>query len=585
MKNYLPAKFFMPWIVLTIIGAFLISNWASVPNRWTPTLISGLSLLYLAYCWNIVGGIIGELAFAHMVFWGIGAYGYILMARADRGFQLTFVLIVVLAAAFGWLLVRLGTALGLEGLFLTTFSLIVFEFIKAVVIGTKSIGGNEGLLYFNLDQDTASISGYIFIVLVLLAIGINSSILSSSLGRKWLAIKDDEIAAQATGIFGRREKVTAYVISGVLTSFGGAAQAYYLGYAQPDTSLGIGLLISVVIAVYLGGPGTRFGPLIGVLIIYTLDAFARDFSSSIKVSLYAQLFQYSIAIIIFGLLSLKKFQNFNLMNLIRGARKSLSKTKITETLEVNDAPIQSRDSLPVERTLGAEILHVEGIGKSFGGAHVLTDVSFSLREGEILGLIGPNGAGKTTLCNILTGVYKPNKGSLALGGVNLLPLSTPQRFHMGLGRTFQAARIFQSLTVEENIRISVPKDPHRVDELLKQFNLSGNLSTRGSEMFIRRLTEIARAIATKKKLLILDEPLAGLTPAQHQLVLESIKEVAASGTAVIIIEHLVPTVAPVCDRIVVLHNGSLIANGPASQVLNDEAVLDAYLGKSIVSEA
>lgn len=585
MKNVISTKFLMPWIAIASIGAFLIYSWSSVPNRWTPTLISGLTLLYLAYCWNIVGGIIGELAFAHMVFWGIGAYGYIFMARTEQGFQLTFVLIVILAASFGWLLVTLGTSLGLEGLFLTTFSLIVFEFIKAVVIGTKSIGGNEGLLYFNLDQDTANISGYIFIVLVLFAIGVNSTILSSSLGRKWLAIKDDETAAQATGIFGRREKILAYVISGVLTAFGGAAQAYYLGYAQPDTSLGIGLLISAVIAVYIGGPGTRFGPLIGVLVIYSLDAFARNLSSSIRVSLYAQLFQYSIAIIIFGLLSIKKFQNFNIVTLFRITRNKSNMTQIMKNFENVASEAQSGTSSSVERTLGAEILRVEGIGKSFGGAHVLTDVSFSLKAGEILGLIGPNGAGKTTLCNIITGVYKPDKGVVALDGVDLLPLSTPQRFNMGLGRTFQAARIFQSLTVEENIRISVPKNPKRVEELLKQFHLSGQLPTRGSEMFIRRLTEIARAIATEKKLLILDEPLAGLTPAQHQLVLESVKEVAAAGTAVIIIEHLIPTVAPVCDRLVVLHNGSLIANGPASQVLNDEAVVDAYLGKSNVSEA
>jgi len=103
-------------------------------------------------------------------------------------------------------------------------------------------------------------------------------------------------------------------------------------------------------------------------------------------------------------------------------------------------------------------------------------------------------------------------------------------------------------------------------------------------MFVRRLTEIARAIAQPKSVLIFDEPLAGLTPTQHHLVLESIKEVAATGTAVIIIEHLIPTVAPVCDRMIVLHNGALIADGPSAQVLNDEAVVGAYLGKSIGSE-
>jgi branched-chain amino acid transport system permease protein len=493
-----------------------------------------------------------------------------------------------LAAIFGGGMVYLASALGLEGLYLTTFTLIVFEFAKSVVIGTKSLGGNEGLLYFNFDENIARNSAYAFIALVLLAIGVNHAVLSSSLGLKWLAVKDDETAAAASGVFGRREKVTAYVISGALTTFGGAAQAFYLGYAQPDTSLGVGLLISAVIAVYIGGPGTLMGPLFGVIVIFGLDALARNLSSDIQVSLYAQVTQYSLAFVVFWVLSTKAFANFSLSSLIKNlfVKKAKFESSNESGLisdkheEIVKAPKAQASTSNLENAM-----EVTGITKNFGGARVLEGVTFSIKPGEIVGLIGPNGAGKTTLCNVIAGVYKPDTGDVTLGGVSLLPMSTPERFKFGVARTFQAARVFPSLTVEQNIRLTVKNQPERVAELLQQFGLPGKQDSKDSPMFVRRLTEIARAIASPKKVLILDEPLAGLTPTQHELVLKSVQAVAATGTAVIIVEHLIQTVAKVCDRLIVLSNGALIADGPAALVLKDELVVGAYLGKSMEQEA
>ena len=587
MKSSL-RRFILPWALLSAVGFLLIQNWSLVPDRWAPTVVSGLTLLYLAYTWNIVGGIIGELAFAHMVFWAIGAYGYIIAATSETNFQLSFLLIVLLAAIFGSGIVFLASSLGLEGLYLTTFTLIVFEFAKAVVIGTKSLGGNEGLLYFNFDENIARNSAFAFIALVLLAIGVNHLILSSSLGLKWLAVKDDETAAAASGIFGRREKTTAYVISGALTTFGGAAQAFYLGYAQPDTSLGVSLLISAVIAVYIGGPGTLFGPLFGVIVIFGLDALARNLSSNIQVSLYAQIIQYSLAFVVFWVLSTKAFANFSLSSLIKNL--FVKKAKFESS---NESGLKSDKHEEIAKAPKAQVgtsnlenaMEVTGITKNFGGARVLEGVTFSIKPGEIVGLIGPNGAGKTTLCNVIAGVYKPDTGEINLGGVSLLPMSTPERFKFGVARTFQAARVFPSLTVEQNIRLTVKNQPNRVAELLHEFNLPGKQDSKDSPMFVRRLTEIARAIASPKKVLILDEPLAGLTPTQHELVLKSVQAVAASGTAVIIVEHLIQTVAKVCDRLIVLSNGTLIADGPAAMVLKDEIVVGAYLGKSMEQEA
>jgi len=587
MKSNL-RRFILPWVVLAAVGFILIQNWSLVPDRWAPTVVSGLTLLYLAYTWNIVGGIIGELAFAHMVFWAIGAYGYIIAATSETNFQLSFLLIVLLAAIFGSGLVFLASSLGLEGLYLTTFTLIVFEFAKAVVIGTKSLGGNEGLLYFNFDENIARNSAFAFIVLVLLAIGVNHLILSSSLGLKWLAVKDDETAAAASGVFGRREKTTAYVISGALTTFGGAAQAFYLGYAQPETSLGVSLLISAVIAVYIGGPGTLFGPLFGFIVIFGLDAIARNLSSDIQVSLYAQIFQYSLAFVVFWVLSTKAFSNFSLSNLVKNLFRKKSQTGSAVEAEGNLAKPEETTKAPKTQASSSTLenaMEVIGITKNFGGARVLEGVSFTIKTGEIVGLIGPNGAGKTTLCNVIAGVYKPDTGEINLGGVSILNMSTPERFKFGVARTFQAARVFPSLTVEQNIRLTVKNQPNRVAELLHEFNLPGKQDSKDSPMFVRRLTEIARAIASPKKVLILDEPLAGLTPTQHELVLKSVQAVAASGTAVIIVEHLIQTVAKVCDRLIVLSNGVLIADGPAAMVLKDEIVVGAYLGKSMEQEA
>jgi branched-chain amino acid transport system permease protein len=567
-----------------LIGLLAMLAWPSVPRGLAPTLMTGLTLLFLAYAWNLVGGILGELSFAHMAFWAIGSYGLVLAGNAEQDMRLVVVACVAAAAALGWLIVTVAGALGLEGLYLATFTLIVFELARSLVTGVEQLGKNEGVVLLELTSpDTAA---YLSIGLVLVAFLANLLVLRSTLGRRWLAIKDDIVAAEAVGIFARREKALAYALSAGLTALGGALQAYYVGYAQPETSLGIALLVSAVLAVFVGGPGTLFGPLIGTIIVYGLSAIATNVSTSLDVSLYAQILQYAVAFAIFWFLSLSKSPRIGILNIVRAllarSRAVPPEPGAPEPATVAPLPLRvtSRADGPGAGAHGPVALRIDHVSKRFGGVRVLEDVAFDVRAGEIVGLMGPNGAGKTTLCNIITGVNRPDSGRVLAVDEDLRPYSTPQRFHRGVARTFQAARLFPSLSIANNIAVAVPGGSQRAEELLNKFELDGQTSSLNAPMFVRRLTEVARALGGSPRVLILDEPLAGLTHAQHELILNAVKEVAEEGTAVLLIEHLIQAVAPVCDRLVAMADGRVIADGPPDEVVRDEAVVDAYLGRA-----
>ncbi|HEY8480298.1 MAG TPA: ATP-binding cassette domain-containing protein [Spirillospora sp.] len=582
------------WLALVLGGVLLAVSWPGLSGGLAPTVMSGLFLLFLAYAWNLVGGILGELSLSTMVFWAIGAYGLVLAGNADHDLRLAALAGAAAAALLGWLIVAVAGMLGLRGLYLAVFTLIIYEIARAGVVGVEALGRNEGVILTRLTG--ADTSAYLMIALVVLAIGVNMAVLGSRMGKRWLAVRDDVVAAEAVGVFSGRDKALAYALSAGLTALGGAVHAYYLGYAQPDTALGIELLIAALLAVYIGGPGTVLGPLLGTVLVYGLSAVATSMSTSVDVTLYAQLLQYGIAFAIIWSLSLGRVSRVGLVSALSALARRLSRhgTRHASSTEVPSpgppparpgpasghggaAPSSPAATASVTQGPGEEVLRVEGVSKRFGGVLVLDDVTLTLRPGEIVGLMGPNGAGKTTLCNVITGVVTPDRGTVRLHGRDLTGLSTPERFHRGVARTFQAPRLFRSLNVADNVRLGAPGRPERVAELLETYGLDGGMPAEDAPTFVRRLAEVARAVATDKDVLVLDEPLAGLTPAQHETILSGLREVAAAGTAVVLIEHLIQTVAPVCDRLVVLADGAIIADGEPSAVLRDDRVVDAYL--------
>jgi branched-chain amino acid transport system ATP-binding protein len=238
------------------------------------------------------------------------------------------------------------------------------------------------------------------------------------------------------------------------------------------------------------------------------------------------------------------------------------------------------------------LLEVSNLNKHFGGLQVLQGVSFQLREGEILGLIGPNGAGKSTMFNVITGVYQPDEGTIMFQGKSLVGLKPHRVCRRGVARTFQLVRICPTMTVLENVLVGAiygrsggkKKALDEALECLALLNLSEAKDTISAHLTYsdRRLIEIARAIAARPGLALLDEPLAGLNPAETEKIMEVIQNIRTTrGISIIWIEHKMDAVFNLCDRIVVLDYGKKIAEGDSKEIATNKKVVEAYLGEPL----
>ena len=238
-------------------------------------------------------------------------------------------------------------------------------------------------------------------------------------------------------------------------------------------------------------------------------------------------------------------------------------------------------------TPGDAILEVRDVTRRFGGLVANKDVSFDVRRGEILGLIGPNGAGKSTMFNLIAGAFPPSSGSIRFEGREITGLNGPQRCRLGIARTFQVPRSFDSMTVEENVMVGAllrhPNTRRARDaarDTLHFAGLGARVGSPAAELTPpeKRRLEMARAMVTKPRLLLLDEVMTGLTPAEAQLGVELIRSVREQGITVVMVEHVMQIVMSIVDRAVVLNLGQILASGLPGEVVRDPGVIAAYLG-------
>ncbi len=241
------------------------------------------------------------------------------------------------------------------------------------------------------------------------------------------------------------------------------------------------------------------------------------------------------------------------------------------------------------------ILQVQGVTKRFGGLQALTQVTFDLPEGQILGLIGPNGAGKTTLFNVIDGVYKPEEGRIIFDGHDVTGKKPYHLARLGLARTHQIVRPLNELSVRENVMVgacfghanaNLKKAAAIADEVMEFVGLAEKAEQLAGSLNVaqKKRLEMARAIASHPKLLLLDEVLAGLNPSEIAKMVETVKAIRDRGITIIMIEHVMSAIMNVSDRILVLDFGKLIAEGTPEEIANNERVIQAYLGDPKLAE-
>ena len=239
------------------------------------------------------------------------------------------------------------------------------------------------------------------------------------------------------------------------------------------------------------------------------------------------------------------------------------------------------------------LLKVEGVNKRFRGLLAVDRLTFEVPEGGIFAVIGPNGAGKTTLFNMIAGVFPPDNGTIAFAGERIEGLTPDKICRRGIGRTFQLVRPFPALSVEDNVIVGALLHRHRVDaarshahEVLRRLDLYEKRAQRAASLTLpdRKRLEVARALATDPKLLLLDEVMAGLRPTETDRIIAILKELnRETGLTILLIEHVMRAVMALASHILVLHHGAAIAQGAPADVVRDRAVIDSYLGAEAVS--
>jgi branched-chain amino acid transport system permease protein len=392
-----------------------------------------------------------------------------------------------------------------------------------------------------------------------------------------MAIRQNELAAEAAGIDARTWKMRALVASGAMAAAAGGLYACVLLVVTPDSVFGVLVSAQALVVTLFGGVATVWGPVIGAAILIPLAESLNAELGNIIPGIQGVV--YGAAIIIIMLASPD--------GLFWTIRDRFFRRALPEPAPL--VPVPAAQRIPANiRQSGAELLRVERLSRSFGGLRAVSEVSFSVAKGEILGIIGPNGAGKTTLFNLLNGVLPADDGRATLAGETMLGRKVHQVCRMGVGRTFQVVRSFPRLPLLDNVVVGAYgaglPDHAAVDaavSALARVGLHRQAGTPAGQLTNKqlRLMELARALAGSPRLLLLDETLAGLGRDECDEVLDVLARLRTDGMTIAIIEHTMHAMMRIADRFVVLDHGRVLASGLPREVVENHTVIEAYLGK------
>lgn len=563
------------WIVaISMLCTALVPLYA---GTYTVSFVFTLLIAFiLAQSWDWIGGQMGYINLGHYAFYGIGAYATAILMVGGVSFPVAFGL-----AAVAPLIAALVVGVPLFRLKGDYFAFATLSILPLCQI-----------LAYNLDFITHGANGiplppnyvlypayYLAIAVSIVAFVLTIVLVRSRFGFALRAIRNDEQAAAMSGINLLPTKLAVLTLSSVFAGFAGAIQTWQIGYLDPTTAFGLEVGLVPIAMVLLGGSGLLLGPFFGVLVLGSAHHFLLVRLPVLQTAVYGAVILLVGRFLPRGLLSLFSPPDR------QSATDRSAEVSISDTVEL---PLEKSESTYRGDT---PVFACENLTMEFGGNKALSGLTLQVRKAEIVGLVGPNGSGKTTLFNCLTKVFEPTAGTMFFEGHALTGLRTDQISRFGVGRTYQIPRPYSDLTVEENVvipmlfrekGIGVTEARRQAYSFLSFAGLENKRNARADTLSLqeKKLLEFARALACKPKLLLVDEVASGLTPTEIRHFVGLLRKIRDDfGITIIWVEHIFWALAEVVDRLIVLENGSVLADGPLHELMRDERVLDAYLGR------
>jgi len=563
----------------------LVGNdyWTLIATRaaiyWV--LVSGL---------NLIIGFAGQLAIGYVALLLVGAYTTSVLTSGNLGFTLPTLAAFGVAGCFGAVF---GVVVGLPALRLRTFYFAITTLGFATIVTQIALawqdvtGGGIGISGPEMPEPFDTRMGFhlLCVTAASLCTWMTLNVASSRFGRSLVAVRDADVAAEAVGISKPRLLVSIFLFAGAVAAIAGGLFASLQTYITPE-AFSFDLSLLFFIAVLIGGRGSVIGPLIGTIVLTILPEIAAPLAAW-STFLYAALLLVIVLVIPGGIADL----------LDAASRRPLPAERVVApdpaALAALMAGREAASSTPMVLT---------GVKLRFGGLKALDGVDLTVTPGEVHGLIGPNGSGKTTTLNVISGYYRPQEGSVAIAGRELLGDGPETRASRGIARTFQTPRIVGEETVLENVMIggtalgranlaeallSLPRN--RADEArlradarlaLRAVGLEGLDDAQAGRLQHSelRFMEIARALMIRPAFLLLDEPAAGLSVQEIERLGFLVSSLAGHGVGVLLVEHHADLIFDVCERITVLNLGRVLAAGTPAEIRSHKEVVSAYLG-------
>jgi branched-chain amino acid transport system permease protein len=528
---------------------------------------------------TVVLGYTGQINLAQASFFGLGAYAVGLgTVVLGLNFWLALLIGIGVATVAGFVLGLTTLRLGGHYLAMITISFQqIFDLVLVnwadVTRGPDGISGiaRPSLFGYTLSDDRA----YLLLCAAVLYVSIFLVwwLPQTRIGRAMRAVRENELAAEVTGVHTLKVKVIAFTLSATLAGTGGALFAAGFAYISPD-NFSFARSIEFLTMVLLGGSQSPFGAAIGTGLLILLPEWLRFLKE-------VYLAAYGLAVIL-----IMVFLPAGIWGLLQAR---VGRYRKLPAMDLHAIPALN---LEVPITDPSPILKLDNVNKHFGGVRAVDGISLDVARGTVHALIGPNGSGKTTTLNVLNGIYKATAGNIVFNGADITATTPHERAGMGIGRTFQNIRLFPSMSVIENVMVGAQRDnnplePGHAALRLRALSALDFVGMAGSAELIvqnlpyghQRLVEIARALAGHPSFLLLDEPAAGLNQTEKKALGELLKRLRGHGLTVFLIEHDIGLIEQVADTITVLNFGKKIAEGNPAYVLRHPDVVAAYLGE------